>query len=198
MELTFDSYIYKVHKQVHPHMSISQEAKTKLSAMINALIRDFVEYIITFTDHSRQRTISIRDVQSAVRVVVRGELRTHAVSEGVKAVTRYTSAHHPPPNKRMSAADKAGLKIPPARVRSILKANVVYYKNNVRISETSSVYLAAVVEYLLAEILELSGNAAMQHNRTKTTVDDIKTAIKTDVELDKTLHCVLQKHDDSF
>ena len=41
-------------------------------------------------EHSRKKTLSSRDVQTSVRVTLTGELAKHAVSEGTKAVTKYT------------------------------------------------------------------------------------------------------------
>uniref|UniRef100_A0A3B4Z1A7 Histone H2B n=1 Tax=Seriola lalandi dorsalis TaxID=1841481 RepID=A0A3B4Z1A7_SERLL len=37
-------------------------------------------------------TITSREIQTAVRLLLPGELAKHAVSEGTKAVTKYTSS----------------------------------------------------------------------------------------------------------
>ncbi|XP_067837054.1 histone H2B 1/2-like [Heptranchias perlo] len=42
--------------------------------------------------YNKRRTISSREIQSAVRLLLPGELAKHAVSEGTKAVTKYTSS----------------------------------------------------------------------------------------------------------
>ena len=44
------------------------------------------------TRYSKKMTVSSREIQTAVRLVLPGELAKHAVSEGTKAVTKFTSA----------------------------------------------------------------------------------------------------------
>ena len=44
------------------------------------------------SNHNGRSTISSREIQTAVRLLLPGELAKHAVSEGTKAVTKYTSS----------------------------------------------------------------------------------------------------------
>ena len=41
---------------------------------------------------AQKPTITSREIQTAVRLVLPGELSKHAVSEGTKAVTKFTSS----------------------------------------------------------------------------------------------------------
>jgi histone H2B len=41
--------------------------------------------------YNKRSTITSREIQTAVRLLLPGELAKHAVSEGTKAVTKYTS-----------------------------------------------------------------------------------------------------------
>jgi len=156
-------------------------------------VHDFVKYLVLFTEHARKKTIGSREVQSAVRAFLKGELAKHAVSEGTKAVTKFTSFYYKKDDKRKSDAVKAGLIIPPVRIRTIIKDNVYDYKTDTRISETTSVYLAGVVEYLLAELLELAGNVARDNGKKTITSAFIQQAIINDKELDKSFYCSLEK-----
>merc|ERR1712065_82843 len=67
---TYSCYIYKVLKQVHPETGISNSAME----IMNSFINDILE------------KISSREIQTAVRLILPGELAKHAVSEGTKAV----------------------------------------------------------------------------------------------------------------
>ncbi|GAB1605975.1 histone H2B, gonadal [Argonauta hians] len=87
---TYSNYIYKVMKQVHNDIGIS----SKTMYIMNSFVNDIFEKIATEASHlahyNKRSTISIREVQSAVRLLLPGMLAKHAVSEGTKAVTRYT------------------------------------------------------------------------------------------------------------
>jgi histone H2B len=89
---TYNSYIYKVLKQVHPETGISRRAMS----IVNSFIADMFGRIATEAGHlaraTRKSTLSAREIQSALSLVLRGDLRKHAVSEGAKAVQKYTSS----------------------------------------------------------------------------------------------------------
>lgn len=42
--------------------------------------------------YNKKPTVTSREIQTAVRLILPGELAKHAVSEGTKAVTKFTSA----------------------------------------------------------------------------------------------------------
>ncbi|XP_069488795.1 histone H2B type 1-K-like [Ambystoma mexicanum] len=85
-------YIYKVMKQVHPDTSIS----FKPMGIMNLFVNDIFECIATEASrlalYNKRRTITAREIQTAVRLLLPGKLAKHAVSQGTKAVTMYTSA----------------------------------------------------------------------------------------------------------
>lgn len=63
--------------------------------------------------------------------------------------------------KKKSLSSRAGLQFPVARVHRFLKEG----KYADRISVGASVYLAAIMEYLNAEVIELAGNAARDNHK---------------------------------
>ena len=83
--------------------------------------------------------------------------------------------------KTQSRSAKAGLKFPVGRLSRYLRRD----KYAERIGSGASVYLAAVLEYLSAEILELSGNAAKDNKKTRIIPRHISLAIRNDDELNK-------------
>jgi len=54
-----------------------------------------------------------------------------------------------------------------------------------RIGKTAPVYLAAVLEYLLAEMMELAGNAARDDKKPRIPPQHIFLAVNKDVELEQ-------------
>ncbi|KAK1356076.1 hypothetical protein POM88_049332 [Heracleum sosnowskyi] len=80
--------------------------------------------------------------------------------------------------KPVSRSRKAGLQFPVGRIARFLKTGR-YAK---RIGFASPVYLAAVLEYLAAEILELAGNAAKHNKKTRISPRHLQLAVLNDEE----------------
>lgn len=89
---TYSTYIYRVLKQVHPDTGIS----TKAMAILNSFVQDIFERIASeaskLASYNKKSTISSREIQTAVRLILPGELSKHGISEGTKAVTKYSSS----------------------------------------------------------------------------------------------------------
>jgi len=85
--------------------------------------------------------------------------------------------------KAVSRSAKAGLQFPVGRVARFLKKG----KYADRIGAGAPVYLASVLEYLCAEVLELAGNAARDNKKTRIIPRHIQLAVRNDEELSKLL-----------
>uniref|UniRef100_A0A8C5LSN1 Histone H2A n=1 Tax=Leptobrachium leishanense TaxID=445787 RepID=A0A8C5LSN1_9ANUR len=82
---------------------------------------------------------------------------------------------------KRSKSAKAGLQFPVGRIHRLLK------KGNYaeRIGSGSAIYLAAALEYLCAEVLELAGNAARDNKKSRIMPRHIQLAVRNDDELSK-------------
>ncbi|KAG0675561.1 histone H2B [Pichia californica] len=89
---TYSSYIYKVLKQTHPDTGISQKAMSIMNSFVNDIFERIAGEASKLAAYNKKSTISAREIQTAVRLILPGELSKHAVSEGTRAVTKYTSA----------------------------------------------------------------------------------------------------------
>ncbi|XP_051899446.1 histone H2B type 1-A-like [Pristis pectinata] len=89
---SYSIYIYKVLKQVHPDTGISSKAMSVINSFVNDIFERIASEASRLAHYTRRQTISSREIQSAVRLLLPGELAKHAVSEGTKAVTKYTSS----------------------------------------------------------------------------------------------------------
>jgi len=90
---SYASYIYKVLKQVHPDTGISRKAMVIMDNFINDIFDRIATESGKLARMNKRHTITSREVQTAVRLILPGELAKHAVSEGTKAVTKYNSSH---------------------------------------------------------------------------------------------------------
>ncbi|XP_051891937.1 LOW QUALITY PROTEIN: histone H2B.v1-like [Pristis pectinata] len=171
---SYSIYIYKVMKQVNPDTGIS----SKVNCIMNSFGSDIFERIAgeasRLAHYNKRSTITSQEIQTAVHLLLPGELAKHAVSEGTKAVTKYTSS---------SRSSRAGLQFPVGRVHRLLR------KGNYaeRVGAGAPVYLAAVLEHLTAEILDLAGNAARVNNKTLIIPSHLQLAVRNDEELNKLL-----------
>jgi histone H2B len=89
---SFAVYIYRVLKQVHPETGISKRSMSIMNSFINDVFEKSAHEASKLVRYNRKHTLSSREVQTAVRLLLPGELAKHAVSEGTKAVTKYTSS----------------------------------------------------------------------------------------------------------
>ncbi|KAI1695302.1 core histone h2A/H2B/H3/H4 domain-containing protein [Ditylenchus destructor] len=96
---SFELYIHRVLKQIHPDTRISKDGM----AVMNSLIGDLLERIATESENlskksksaaakqGTQSAITARDVQCALRFLLPGELSMHAIAEGTKAVSKFNA-----------------------------------------------------------------------------------------------------------
>jgi len=85
--------------------------------------------------------------------------------------------------KSTSRSNRAGLQFPVGRIHRLLrKGNYAQ-----RVGAGAPVYMAAVMEYLAAEILELAGNAARDNKKSRIIPRHLQLAIRNDEELNKLL-----------
>ena len=89
---SYSSYIYKVLKQVHPETGISKKGMSVMNSFINDIFERIASEAGKLARYNGKSTLTSREIQTAVRLSLPGELAKHAVSEGTKAVTKYTSA----------------------------------------------------------------------------------------------------------
>ncbi|KAK2747276.1 histone H2B [Myotisia sp. PD_48] len=89
---TYSTYIFKVLKQVHPDTGISKRAMSILNSFVNDIFERVATEASKLAAYNKKSTISSREIQTSVRLILPGELAKHAVSEGTKAVTKYSSS----------------------------------------------------------------------------------------------------------
>ena len=86
---SFKLYLYVVLKEVYPAVGISRKAMDTMNSFMNDMFERIATAAAGLLIHRKKNTLASIDIQSAVKLLLPGELARHAVSEGTKAVNKY-------------------------------------------------------------------------------------------------------------
>mmetsp|Transcript_39348 Transcript_39348/g.78858 ORF Transcript_39348/g.78858 Transcript_39348/m.78858 type:complete len:119 (+) Transcript_39348:60-416(+) len=89
---SYSIYIYKVLKQVHNPIGISSKAMNIMNSFVSDLFERIVEEASKLSQYNNNKTLTAREIQTAVKLLIPGELAKHSISEGTKAVTKYRNS----------------------------------------------------------------------------------------------------------
>jgi len=190
---SFKRYIYKVLKDIYRYIRISQRAIQIVDDMVYDCLQRISHTASELAEYNSKLTITSREIQTAVRLTLLGELGKNAVSEGVRAVTRFNLSIPkkgvPTPTENISSkmtkskSTRSGLKFPVGRVRRYLKKALLGY----RIGSGAPIYLAAVLELISAEVLEHAGWTAKQNKQVRISPRHVMLGVGKDEELARLL-----------
>jgi histone H2B len=88
----YQTGLYRVLKQVHPDMGVTKRGMALLQSFVADVFERIAREAGRLARYNGRRTLTAREVQSATRLVLRGELANHAVAEGTRAVTKYQAS----------------------------------------------------------------------------------------------------------
>ncbi len=199
---SYSTYIRKIMFGVYPDLAVTSAAMVVLNAFANDIFDRLAKESGSLARGSKKNTITSREIQTSVRLLLPGELAKHAIAEGLKAVAKFqtasdiekvrksgdtakTGAAKRSGPKGSSRSMKAGLIFPIGRVHSFLREG--RYAD--RVGAGAPIYLAAVLEYLLAEVIELAGISALERKRQRISPREIQLAVRNDSEL-----CILMNN----
>jgi histone H2B len=90
---SFSIYIYKVLKQIHSDTGISKKSMQIMNSFINDAFDKIAMEASKLVRINKRKTLSAREVQSAVKLLLPGELAKHAIVEGCKALNKINTAN---------------------------------------------------------------------------------------------------------
>jgi histone H3/H4 len=172
----FETYISKVLKQVAPSNGITANSKQQLNSTICRIAYHLSNTATALTQISKKKTLSDKEVANAVRINMPGELAVNSLQEGEKSVAKFTEED----KKNTSRQGKAGIIFPPSISEKFLR-NFGFSK--IMVTKNAPVYLAAVLEYITVDILQISADMANENKRVRITIRDLELSVRTDPEL---------------
>lgn len=184
----FETYILKVLKQICTDSGITANSKHQLNSALCIIAKNMSSIVIQITTLSKKKTISDKEVGNALRVLITGELLNNAIKEGEKAVQNFKCFKEiecediDDTRSLLCRQSKAEIIFPPSLAEKFLR-NFGYSK--VMVSSLAPVYLAAVLEYLTFEILDLSNSYCRDNKRVRINIRDMELSVRNDSEIDR-------------
>eukprot|EP00190_Bangiopsis_sp_CCMP1999_P001554 CAMPEP_0198737402 /NCGR_PEP_ID=MMETSP1475-20131203/67849_1 /TAXON_ID= ORGANISM="Unidentified sp., Strain CCMP1999" /NCGR_SAMPLE_ID=MMETSP1475 /ASSEMBLY_ACC=CAM_ASM_001111 /LENGTH=158 /DNA_ID=CAMNT_0044501265 /DNA_START=34 /DNA_END=513 /DNA_ORIENTATION=- len=86
---TYHKYVYRMLKQVHPDLRMTPEAYEIMHSFSVDIFQRVCREAQELTTYRNSKTLHLHDIQSAVKLLLPGELAPHAIQEGLKSVLRY-------------------------------------------------------------------------------------------------------------
>jgi histone H2B len=86
---TYERYIYKILKNVHPKMRISKQAMAIMNSQVNDTFERIASQAFQMARLTKSNALSSRDVTSACRLILPGQLAKHAIDEGTRCLMTY-------------------------------------------------------------------------------------------------------------
>lgn len=90
--IKFDSYIFRVLRQVHQDIGISAKSMRIMDNFMHDVFHRLSEEAGRLAKINKTKTLTSREVQTACRLMLPGELSKHGCSEGTKAVAKFQSS----------------------------------------------------------------------------------------------------------
>lgn len=173
--ILLDESIKKVSAQVNPDYEVYHSASYKINTIVTKLAKKIIKEAVR--ESKKLKGIQAIHIQDGMKHVINGELAKHALCEGTKTVTKFNTYDG---NIR---DESHGLVIDTLLVGGLARATLHKIDHNKNIKEVSIIYLAAVMEYIMAELLELSGNSASDSKSKHITKTHVLNCIHRDEEL---------------
>lgn len=88
---TYGRYIYKVLKQIFPEFGISSISMSIIESFVNDIFHRIARESAHLVEINKKKVLSAREIETAVKLTIPGELGKHAVSEGLKSIQKYAA-----------------------------------------------------------------------------------------------------------
>ena len=180
----FETYISKVLKQISPSNGITNNAKQQLNSVLCFISKHISLLTYKLTSAGKRKTISLKEVENALNIVLSGKLLENALKEGHKSCDNIANSSTTNDVNYSSRQNKAGIIFPPSLAEKFLRD---FGSSNIMISNLSPIFLASVLEYICFEILDLSVNNCKENKHVRITIRDIELSVRNDEELNNLL-----------
>lgn len=172
----FETYISKLINVHFRNKSITTSAKQQLNNFLCTVARQICDRCERMTILSKKKTISFQEVSSAVSTLFPPTLAENSVKFSNQSAVTFISKR----DDTGSRQNKAELIFPPCVAEKFLRR---FGMSKFKISECAPVALAATLEYITADLLEIASHISTDDNRVRITVRDLTLSSQNDPEI---------------
>ena len=167
----FDIYITKILKNIDTKAEIFRNSREQLNQLLQIFVSKTVDIVYKLMESQSKNTINWKTIENSVNIFLNGELKQNSNNIAKNVIEK-----------------KFFLIIPSHLLEKFLR------RKNYKISKKSILYLTAVTEYLLGEILDLAFTYTRHQKRLRITTSDIEKSLREDIEFQP----ILLKHNIYF
>lgn len=184
-ETDYKIYIQRILKSSHPNTGLSGGALDSLSEIVHSITRRLANNVNVLLSVSDKATLSAREASAAVKLTVPIGLSKGATAAGERAVSSYTRSVTEDANSgvKTSVTQRAGILVSVSRVGRLLRTASV----SKRQGPSAAIFIAAVLEYLLKEILDVAARLSIELKKVRITNRNILLAVRTNSDLNSLL-----------
>lgn len=88
--MSFKIYIFRILKQIVPDFGVSAKAMVLMNAFVDDMFDRLATEAARLAVMNKKSTISSREIQTSVKLIIPGQLGTNAIAEGARALARYS------------------------------------------------------------------------------------------------------------
>lgn len=169
--LNFNRYIHKVLKQAHPDTGINSKALNQMNELLNVLGKKLARVASRASKDEGMKTVQDKHIEYALKVMFPREMSAVVLNNVSKSIEDYKNSKKSKSAEKKSSASRAGITFSPSRANELLETAQ-------RKSKLAGVSLAAILEALCHEILDLAGNSARDSKRVRITPKDLMVVIE--------------------
>ena len=182
----FSIYIMRLLKSTNKDMSIGSKAMHAMNSIAIGLAKEFSDSVNSYIT---TKTVTSKTIQDVVKFLLPNELAKHAATKGCDAVSAYNKSRESNDPTKIDHRTRAKIVLPPGLAEKFIRK---FGKLSVRVGATAGVYLAAVLEYIISEVLSLACAEATKDKRVRIKPRHILLGIRNDADITELLHTKLQ------
>jgi histone H3/H4 len=198
----FETYIFKLLKNISLDHGITSNAKQQLNNALCTIAKTISKYAIDLTFISKKKTMSIKEVENAVKFLFSGIMLESILSSSNSSVYKFgvesnlennteiesdltgdtQSGDKQSVDKHVSRQNKAGIVFPPSICEKFLRN---FGSTRIMVTKTAPVFLACVLDYVCKFILKRSTDLAKENNKVRLTIRELELSVRGDKDLEK-------------